>query len=118
MVNAHDINVQLTAAAAAQQLRVILGSSLRWADAETAPPPFQAALQVRFDQARAWYRSTGPSSLPEGVLLKQVRTDVASIQISDFTARPDVLQAEDPCPGDVGVLFGLDHDDEAGVYWD
>lgn len=41
-----------------------------------------------------------------------------SAQISDFTARPDLLQTEDPGPRNVGILFGLDHNDEAGVYRD
>ncbi|TNN46994.1 hypothetical protein EYF80_042797 [Liparis tanakae] len=35
-----------------------------------------------------------------------------STTISDFTSWPDLLQTEDPCTGDVGILFGLDHDDE------
>lgn len=63
------------------------------------------------------YTCPSSSSLPEGVLFKQVCTDVSSVEISDFTSRPDVLQTENPCPRDVGVLFGLDHDDETGVYW-
>ena len=59
-------------------------------------------------------------SLPEDVLFEQVRTDVSPVQISDFTSWPDLLQTEDSCARDVGVLFGLDHDDETGVYrhWD
>lgn len=61
--------------------------------------------------------AAGLSSLPEGVLFEQVCADVSSIQISDFTTRPDVLQTEDPCPRDVSVFFGLDHDDETGVHW-
>lgn len=70
-------------------------------------------------QAYIWYPTTCPSSsLPEGVLFKQVCTDVSSVQVSDFTSRPDVLQTEDPCPGDVGIRFGLDHADETSVYWD
>ena len=58
------------------------------------------------------------SGLPEDVLFKQVCTDVSSIQISDFTSRPDLLQTEDPCTRDVGILFGLDYDDETSVYRD
>lgn len=56
------------------------------------------------------------SSLPEDVLFKQVCTYVSSIQISDFTSRPYLLQTEDSCTRDVGILLGLDHDDKTGVY--
>lgn len=56
--------------------------------------------------------------LSEDVLFKQVCTDVSSIQISDFTSWPDLLQTEDPCTRDIGILFGLDHDNETGVYRD
>ncbi|KAG7241942.1 hypothetical protein INR49_024689 [Caranx melampygus] len=41
---------------------------------------------------------------------------MSSEEISDFTSRPDLLQTEDTCTRDVGVLFGLDHDDETGAY--
>lgn len=41
-----------------------------------------------------------------------------SAQISDFTARPDLLQAEHAGSRNVGIFFGLDHNDEAGVYRD
>lgn len=56
--------------------------------------------------------------LSKDTLFKQICTDVSSIQISDFTPGPDLLQTEHSCSGDVGVLFGLDHDNETGVYRD
>lgn len=60
------------------------------------------------------------SYLPKNVLFEQVRTDMSSIQVANLTPGPDLLQAEDPCSRNVGVLFGLDHNDETGVYrdWD
>lgn len=54
--------------------------------------------------------------LSEDVLFKQVCADVSSIQISDFTSWPDLLETEDPRTRDVGILFSLDHDDQTGVY--
>lgn len=57
-------------------------------------------------------------SLPEDILFEQIGTDVSSIQISDFTSWPDLLQTEDACTRDVGILFGLYADDETGVYRD
>lgn len=54
--------------------------------------------------------------LSEDILLKQISTYVSSIQVSDFTPWPNLLQTEDPSTRDVGIFFGLDHDDETGVY--
>lgn len=56
--------------------------------------------------------------LPEEPLLEEVGTDVASIQVSDLTARPDLLQAPNACPWDVRVFLGLDHNDEAWIHGD
>lgn len=56
--------------------------------------------------------------LPEDILLKQIGAYVSSVKISDLTSRPDLLQTQDSCARDVGILFGLDHNDEAGVYRD
>lgn len=53
--------------------------------------------------------------LSEHTLFKEVCADVSSIQISHFTFWPDLLQTQDPCTGDVGVLLGLDHNNETGV---
>lgn len=55
-------------------------------------------------------------SLPEYILFKQVCTDVSSSQISDFTAWPDLLQTQDSCSGHICILFGLDDNDETGIY--
>lgn len=56
--------------------------------------------------------------LPEEVLLEEVSADVSSAQVPDFTVWPDVLHAEDSGARNVGILLGLDHDDETGVHRD
>lgn len=56
--------------------------------------------------------------LPEEVLLEEISADVSSTQVPDLTVRPDVLHAEDSGARNVGILLGLDHDDETGVHGD
>lgn len=41
---------------------------------------------------------------------------MSSSQISDFTAWPDLLQTQDSCSGHICILFGLDDNDETGIY--
>lgn len=41
---------------------------------------------------------------------------MSSSQISDFTAWPDLLQTQDSCSGHICILFGLDDNNETGIY--
>ena len=62
---------------------------------------------------------TCPSSgLPEMVLFEQIRANMSSFKVSDFTSRPDLLQTQNSGTRYVGILFSLNHNNKTGIYRD
>lgn len=56
--------------------------------------------------------------LPKKSLLEEISADVATVEIANFTARPDLLQTPHTSTGDVCILLGQHDDYQTGVHRD